>query len=1019
MADDTSPLLERTSLDEGDDEQRYQEAPSLARIAGALAQGKLPDNNQLFTIFHKSAAFLDGISTSINTSTHTNGDYGNNDDEEGAGVLSDDTAMILGTLLKENSALCRLLAKWIYGEEPKDEQEKAADGDMKGGARGNENEQIQRLLWHSARALSFDTKLPVDVNVDLPVDVQKAKEGIQEGAKQVNEDTQASGRSIARLVSLIISSEEFRRIPSDIIRFLRSSLADKVSDVGDRIDNVEDALRGPSGHGGGEVAPKKDFSEPDEALREAGLGVQSVIQGVKTDKGKGKQADEKVDVENDIREQVVSRVARLLDTLQSDEQYQNAVQTLLAVSGKYLNLLDKAKESVSTSIEKADGDDEVEKVQALASEGIEQAEEVIMTQIATTHFEAHISAQASHHFVEAVKAAREVLEGLAGGSSTEDIVKKMQRIKSEFETDSALKDWLGDVNDFLTRSIGGKDGSSIMNMNSEEVKDEMNTLYARLQELIQSRPEFLVAIDEFKASCRAFYLLIEGDVALHRIRARVNRIVQMTTLTLWEGVKDIKSKGSQIVSMLINAVIPSIGDVLGSVPIPRVEFTSDNVDAVVEDVVIPVVSLLPDTINLTTMTDWSWKRNPSRKTTQSNLDTNFVLSMRGLRLAVTDVSFYVQERFTAPSTGACFSCCSFGRSQSKWCLCQGPSSWLAYTESALLDVGFWRKGLGVTLDLSDAGQSEDDDRKKTAKKGRGEEGVMWDDDTTSEGKRRHFFHVNKVDVQVDDSFDFKLRESRHWILNGLLRVASKPLIKIVMRRIVSAQIQHAFESVDGKLWDYHYRAKRLALIRDEQNQKWEKQGLPELKRKDIHPSVWEYVSVLVNPSAGKSKARLLLEEKEIEEAKLEKRKEEAEANEQAASTATQTKQPTEIKSMEIKPTSIIKNDVDGNYSLSIGLAPRLLDKSKSGPKTKHIRLRDDLVERNYRKLADRPKQKVLDVYQEVDIRAAATSTLEEVQRGFSVIEDTIHGTQATSRVVAHEQAGKYEDDGWKSEAFTL
>jgi hypothetical protein len=822
-----------------------------------------------------------------------------------------------------------------------------------------------------------------------------------------------------------VSATRFRRIPSDTIRFLRSSLADKVSNVGDRVDNVEDALRGPSGQGGGEVTQKKDFAEPDEVLQEAGKGVQAVIQGARVDKGKGKQTFEKGDAESELRDQIVGRIARLLDALQSDKDYQRAMQTLLAVSGRYLNMLDEAKESVSMSMKKADGKDEVEQVQSLAAEGVEKAEEVIRTQIKTTRFNAHVSGQVSHQFLEALQAAKEVLEGLAGGRSMDGLVKKMLLIKEKLEEDSAFKEWVADVNDFLTRSIGvQEDSSSLLEMDSEEVKAEMNELYARLQQILHSRPDFLTAIDDLKASCREYYILIEGDVALHRIKARVNRIVQMTTLTLWEGAKDIKTKSSQIMSMLINAVIPSIGDVLGSVPIPRVEFTSDNVDAVVEDVVIPVVSLLPDTIKVTTMTDWEWKRNPNRKTTQSNLDTNFRLHMRGLQLAVTDISFYVQERFTAPSAAACFSCCSFGKSQSSWCLFQGPSSWLAYTESALLDVGFWKKGLGVTLDLSDAGQTEEEDSSKKKRKKKNAKDVFWDDDTTSQGKRTQFFHVNNVDVQVDDSFDFNLRESRHWIVNGLLRIASRPLIKLVMRRIIAAQIQHAFEAVDTKLWDYHYRAKRLSLMRDEQSRKWEKQGLPELRRKDIHPTVWEYISVLMDANAGKSKARILLEEKQVKEAQLEKEKEEQQAQKRKEQTQEniQTQQPQkQIKSMEVRASSIIKNDVDGNYSLSVGLAPRLLDESKRGPKTKHIRLRDDLVELNYRKLADRPKEKVLNVVDEVDLKAAAESALLEVQRGVGVVQDAIHGTQATSRVVGEhdQQAQDYDDAGWRSEAFTI
>jgi hypothetical protein len=793
---------------------------------------------------------------------------------------------------------------------------------------------------------------------------------------------------------------------------LRSSLADQVADVGYRVDNVEDALRGPSGEGGGEIktnGDSKDFVEPDEALQEAAKGAQAVVEGASQGKGKEKETEDEKSAENALRDQVVNRTARLLDTLQSNEQYQQAVQTLVAVSEKYLNLLNQAKEDVSANIKQAEGKDEVEKVQSLAADGVEKVEEQVKATIASTHLDAKVSAQVSHHFVESLQATREVIEGLAGGKSMEEIVQKIERIKADVEKDSALREWLSNVNDFLSRTIGRKEGSNIIDMSTDEAKEELNSLYNQLQEVLRSRPEILEAIDDLKASCRAFYNDIESDVALYRIRSRFRRIRQLATMGLWEGAKDVKSKASQIMSLLVNAVVPSIGDILGSVPIPRVEFTSDNIDAVVEDVVIPVVSLIPDTIKVTTMNDWEWKRKPRRKQAHTNLDTNLQISMRGLQLAISDVSFYVQERFTAPSTTSCFSCCSFGQSQSNWCLFQGPSSWLAYTESALLDVGFWKKGLGVTLDLSDAGQTEEDQANKDKRD------AMWDDDTITEGKRSHFFNVNKVDVQVDDSFDFKLRESRHWIINGILRMASRPLIKLVMKRIASAQIQHGYELLDAKMWDYHYRAKRLSLLRSESNLKWILiQNQKGLERGDVHATIWDYISVVMDADAGKSKARIQMELKKAQQEEKEAKRKEIEEQEQVNST-----QPQVTKTMEVKPTSIIKHDADGQYSLSIGLAPRLLDPSKSGPKTSHIRLRDDLVQRNYKNLADRPKQKVLDVVEETDIQQTAKSTASEVQKAVHFVTDVVEGTKATNHVLAQDGQDDYDDQGWKSDAFSM
>lgn len=202
MDDDRRPLLGRSSEDRPDEENIYKQAPSIAKFLGGLSQGKLPNNGQLYTLFHKAAAFLDGISTSVTSSLD---DRDAQDDDE-LHVLSDDTAMTVGTLLKESSALSRLLAKWLYGEEAKDEQ-KTKEGESQG-CRGNDKEQLQRLVWHLSQAFSLDTSLPLAVGVDVPVDVKKATENVQEGAKQVKDDTIATGKSLVQLVSLVLGSEE-------------------------------------------------------------------------------------------------------------------------------------------------------------------------------------------------------------------------------------------------------------------------------------------------------------------------------------------------------------------------------------------------------------------------------------------------------------------------------------------------------------------------------------------------------------------------------------------------------------------------------------------------------------------------------------------------------------------------------------------------------------------------------------------------------------------------------------------
>lgn len=214
---------------------------------------------------------------------------------------------------------------------------------------------------------------------------------------------------------------------------------------------------------------------------------------------------------------------------------------------------------------------------------------------------------------------------------------------------------------------------------------------------------------------------------------------------------------------------------------------------------------------------------------------------------------------TAPGAGTCGGCCGCFAGdewEARSCICQGPAAWLAYRESALLDVGLWDEGLKVDIDLIDAGQEAERDTSASHPP----------TDDMDESRRDSFFSVQHVAVDAG-AFDFRLRNSHHWLVNALFRPLARPIVRLVLQRVGAALVRAAVEQADRTAWDLHSRATRLA----QQRHGW---GSKEPASREEVKAAWaDYVRVLLDADAGKSGARLRKERKEREQREREEEEE--------------------------------------------------------------------------------------------------------------------------------------------------
>jgi hypothetical protein len=187
-----------------------------------------------------------------------------------------------------------------------------------------------------------------------------------------------------------------------------------------------------------------------------------------------------------------------------------------------------------------------------------------------------------------------------------------------------------------------------------------------------------------------------------------------------------------------NVIVPSIVDRVGHIPIPRVEYTDDSLDLVVENLTLQGRNLFPNLVEIEASN--SMKFSPYNTTKDSGRH-EFKLTLRQIQADMRDVAFYYRKKTGIPKLA----------------------------DSGIADVMLGGGGLTVTVDI-----------------------VSADKDKSS------IFKVRSVRVKIH-SLKFAIHGSKHDYLYKTLRPLATVLIKRQIQKAVADAIKTGMEYVDGQL----------------------------------------------------------------------------------------------------------------------------------------------------------------------------------------------------------------------------
>ncbi|KAG6334324.1 hypothetical protein ID866_4769 [Astraeus odoratus] len=214
-------------------------------------------------------------------------------------------------------------------------------------------------------------------------------------------------------------------------------------------------------------------------------------------------------------------------------------------------------------------------------------------------------------------------------------------------------------------------------------------------------------------------------------------IARLTRDLLFDSEGSLKFK-PELWADIRQVIVPTLVDKVGYIPIPRVEYTDDALDLVVENLTLSGRNLFP---NIVSLEAHNFLKFSPYDTISDEHHHEFTFTFSQMQADMRDVAIYFRRKTGFPRVA----------------------------DSGMADVVIGGSGLTATVHLASA-----------------------DKDKSS------VFKVRNVHVKVD-SLKFSIRDSKHDFLYNTLKPLATGLVKRQIQKAIAGAIQTGMEYVDGQL----------------------------------------------------------------------------------------------------------------------------------------------------------------------------------------------------------------------------
>lgn len=322
---------------------------------------------------------------------------------------------------------------------------------------------------------------------------------------------------------------------------------------------------------------------------------------------------------------------------------------------------------------------------------------------------------------------RTLLERFANGQSMDIILDAINALSDDAKRDQELRNWFMDVDQYI-RQVLLEPGYVIepaCNSRARELRDNGRVFYD---------DKYKGHFDNLFSSVSSWFRAMGDDPLNKRFGEDWKRL---TKDLLFDSEGSLTFK-KDLWNDIRRVILPELVDKVGYVPIPRIEYTDDSLDLVVENLTLSGRNLFPNIVSIEAHN--FVKFSPYNSIKDENRH-RFTLTFGQIQADMRDVMFYFKKKSGIPKL----------------------------SDSGIADVVLGGNGLTATATLVSAGKDHSS-----------------------------VFKVDDVKVKVD-TLKFNIRDSKHDLLYKTLHPLATRLIKKQIQKAIADAIETGLEYVDGQL----------------------------------------------------------------------------------------------------------------------------------------------------------------------------------------------------------------------------
>ncbi|EMD37684.1 hypothetical protein CERSUDRAFT_105609 [Gelatoporia subvermispora B] len=322
---------------------------------------------------------------------------------------------------------------------------------------------------------------------------------------------------------------------------------------------------------------------------------------------------------------------------------------------------------------------------------------------------------------------RTLLERFANGQSLDQIGNAMRALYEDSQNDEGLRHWFHDVDAYI-REVLLQPGFVL----DDQCNEQANTLRDNGRQFYDGK--YKGHFDNLFNSITDWFSAFGSDPLNRRWGSGW---AKLTKDLLFDSDGNLQYK-PELWQDIKNVILPGLIDWIGYVPIPRIEYTDDAIDLVIENMALAGSNLFP---NVVSMEARNFLKFSPYKNIGDEQHHEVTLTFSQIHADMRDMAFYYRKKTGMPKM----------------------------TDSGIADVLLGGTGMTVTAHIASATRD-----------------------------RSSVFHVKDVNVKVD-SLKFSIRDSKHDTLYKALGPLATGLIKKQLQKAIGQAVTTALEYVDGQL----------------------------------------------------------------------------------------------------------------------------------------------------------------------------------------------------------------------------